>query len=90
MSHINSHLEPRRSKILDHRHRYLFWAGSPGTSRSYSNACWGLDIPASHKKWHARIRRHIERQTWAHLKDFRCAGSLECECLGCVATPLIA
>jgi hypothetical protein len=87
MAHINSHVQRRLSKILDHRHRpqhsSLCRGPDLGGSRSYSNALWGLDIPVANKKWHTRIRRHTERRAWAHLKDFRCSGGLECDCPGC-------
>jgi len=87
MAHINSHVQRRLAKILDHRHRpqhsSRYRGPDLGCSRSYSNACWGLDIPVANKKWHARIRRHTERRTWAHLKDFRCSGGLECDCPAC-------
>ena len=81
MSHINSHREPRRSKIRDHRRAPSRWHAThhlPPLGNSVQ------------KKAYVRARRQAERQAWAHLKDFRCAGGLECDCVGCEATVLVS
>ena len=70
MPHINSHLEPRRSKMLDHAHRYVC-------------ACpWCFTLG---RQWLVRHRRRLERRTYSHLKDFRCSGGTDCECPGCLS-----
>jgi len=76
MSHINSHREPRRSKIRDHRR-------PPSRDDFFDRFYYSYG-----KKGYVRVRRQAERQAWAHLKDFRCVGGLECDCIGCEATEL--
>ena len=78
MSHINSHREPRRSKIRDHRR--------PPSRDYFVDRFWYSYA----KKGYVRARRQAERQAWAHLKDFRCVGGLECDCIGCEATVFIS
>ena len=77
MSHINSHREPRRSKIRDHRRAPSRWRATHRLPLFNNNF---------QKKAYVRARRQAERQASAHLKDFRCAGGLECNCIGCEAT----
>ena len=76
MSHINSHREPRRSKIRDHRR-------PPSRDDFFDRFYYSYG-----KKGYVRVRRQAERQAWAHLKNFRCVGGLECDCIGCEATEL--
>ena len=68
MAHINSHVQRRRSKMLDHAHRYICacpWCSTMG------------------RRWFLRYRRHVESGTYAHLNNFRCSRETDCQCPGC-------
>ena len=79
MSHVNSRHQRRRSKGRDYR--------KPLKGRWH----WAFDCLyyyGHRRRGIARYRRHTEKQTWAHLRDFRCGGEPECDCPGCTATVL--
>ena len=69
MAHVNSHKEPRRAKMLDLANKSV--KGSVGGNRH-----------AAKQFYHQWIRTY-ERQTYRHLRDFRCSGDVECDCPGC-------
>ena len=73
MAHINSHKEPRRAKMLDLANKSV--KGSVGGNRH-----------AAKQFYHQWIRTY-ERQTYRHLRDFRCSGDAECDCPGCSSEP---
>ncbi len=73
MVHINSHLEPRRAKRLDLANKTV--KGSVGRSCR-------RDRRRSKQLHHHSERRSADR-TYRHLRNFRCSGDVECDCLGC-------
>ena len=73
MAHVNSHKEPRRAKMLDLANKSV--KGSVGGNRH-----------AAKQFYHQWIRTY-ERQTYRHLRDFRCSGDVECDCPGCSSEP---
>lgn len=72
MAHVNSHKEPRRAKMLDLANKSV--KGSVGGNRGNRHAA---------KQFYHQWIRTYERQTYRHLRDFRCSGDVECDCLGC-------
>ena len=73
MAHVNPHKEPRRAKMLDLANKSV--KGSASGNRH-----------AAKQFYHQWIRTY-ERQTYRHLRDFRCSGETECDCPGCSCEP---
>ncbi len=73
MAHFNSHEDPRRAKMLDLANKTVKGSIGRGQRRSRRR------IKQLYHHWE---RRSADR-TYRHLRDFRCSGDAECDCLGC-------
>ena len=73
MTHINPRLDPRRAKMLDLANKTV--KGSIGRGHRRPRRRW--------KQLYHQWERCSAGRTYRHLRNFRCSGDAECDCLGC-------